>query len=62
MFIKEVMVLMELAPLRQALVRLPGVNGFSTEQQKRLTIAVELMANSFYNIHGQTNFWARCLS
>nr|AUB45106.1 ABA transporter [Camptotheca acuminata] len=45
MFIEEVMELVELAPLRGALVGLPGVNGLSTEQRKRLTIAVELVAN-----------------
>lgn len=45
MFIEEVMELVELTPLRQALVGLPGVNGLSTEQRKRLTIAVELVAN-----------------
>ncbi|MFS7950562.1 putative ABC-type xenobiotic transporter [Helianthus anomalus] len=37
--------LVELNPLRDALVGLPGVNGLSTEQRKRLTIAVELVAN-----------------
>ncbi|XP_044472279.1 pleiotropic drug resistance protein 1-like isoform X2 [Mangifera indica] len=45
MFIKEVMELVELNPIREALVGLPGVNGLSTEQRKRLTIAVELVAN-----------------
>ncbi|XP_020269449.1 ABC transporter G family member 36-like [Asparagus officinalis] len=45
MFIEEVMELVELKPLREALVGLPGVNGLSTEQRKRLTIAVELVAN-----------------
>ncbi|CAK7336270.1 unnamed protein product [Dovyalis caffra] len=45
MFIEEVMELVELNPLRHALVGLPGVNGLSTEQRKRLTIAVELVAN-----------------
>ncbi|CAO2165489.1 unnamed protein product [Urochloa humidicola] len=45
MFIEEVMELVELKPLRNALVGLPGVNGLSTEQRKRLTIAVELVAN-----------------
>ncbi|XP_051137797.1 pleiotropic drug resistance protein 1-like [Andrographis paniculata] len=45
MFIEEVMDLVELTPLRDALVGLPGVNGLSTEQRKRLTIAVELVAN-----------------
>ncbi|KAL9463298.1 hypothetical protein AB3S75_001161 [Citrus x aurantiifolia] len=45
MFIEEVMELVELKPLRQSLVGLPGVSGLSTEQRKRLTIAVELVAN-----------------
>ncbi|KAJ9181423.1 hypothetical protein P3X46_009555 [Hevea brasiliensis] len=45
MFVEEVMELVELNPIRDALVGLPGVNGLSTEQRKRLTIAVELVAN-----------------
>ncbi|XP_027344794.1 pleiotropic drug resistance protein 1-like isoform X3 [Abrus precatorius] len=45
MFVEEVMELVELNPLRNSLVGLPGVNGLSTEQRKRLTIAVELVAN-----------------
>ncbi|KAE8728223.1 Pleiotropic drug resistance protein 3 [Hibiscus syriacus] len=45
MFIDEVMDLVELNPLRQAQVGLPSVNGLSTEHRKRLTIAVELVAN-----------------
>ncbi|KAL1298136.1 hypothetical protein HN51_042543 [Arachis hypogaea] len=45
MFIEEVMDLVELTPLRNSLVGLPGVSGLSTEQRKRLTIAVELVAN-----------------
>ncbi|KAL2544742.1 ABC transporter G family member 40 [Forsythia ovata] len=45
MFVEEVMELVDLTPLREALVGLPGVNGLSTEQRKRLTIAVELVAN-----------------
>ncbi|KAJ8754205.1 hypothetical protein K2173_002105 [Erythroxylum novogranatense] len=44
-FVEEVMELVELNPIRDALVGLPGVNGLSTEQRKRLTIAVELVAN-----------------
>ncbi|KAK9066079.1 hypothetical protein SSX86_015481 [Deinandra increscens subsp. villosa] len=44
-FVDEVMDLVELNPLKDALVGLPGVNGLSTEQRKRLTIAVELVAN-----------------
>ncbi|KAB1221288.1 Pleiotropic drug resistance protein 2 [Morella rubra] len=45
MFVEEVMELVELKPLRNALVGLPGIDGLSTEQRKRLTIAVELVAN-----------------
>ncbi|KDP34703.1 hypothetical protein JCGZ_10908 [Jatropha curcas] len=45
MFVEEVMELVELTPLKNALVGLPGVDGLSTEQRKRLTIAVELVAN-----------------
>ncbi|KAL3645872.1 transcription factor [Castilleja foliolosa] len=44
-FIDEVIELVELNSLSGALVGLPGVNGLSTEQRKRLTIAVELVAN-----------------
>ncbi|XP_059077764.1 pleiotropic drug resistance protein 1 [Cryptomeria japonica] len=44
-FVDEVMELVELNNLRESLVGLPGVNGLSTEQRKRLTIAVELVAN-----------------
>jgi len=39
------MELVELLPLRNALVGLPGSTGLSVEQRKRLTIAVELVAN-----------------
>uniref|UniRef100_A0A0E0M013 ABC transporter domain-containing protein n=1 Tax=Oryza punctata TaxID=4537 RepID=A0A0E0M013_ORYPU len=45
MFIDEVMELIELLPLKDSLVGLPGITGLSTEQRKRLTIAVELIAN-----------------
>ncbi|XP_073135477.1 pleiotropic drug resistance protein 1-like isoform X3 [Henckelia pumila] len=45
MFVENVMELVELTQLREGLVGLPGVNGLSTEQRKRLTIAVELVAN-----------------
>ncbi|KAD5803016.1 hypothetical protein E3N88_14376 [Mikania micrantha] len=44
-FLAEVMELVELNPLKGALVGLPGIDGLSTEQRKRLTIAVELVAN-----------------
>ncbi|XP_019444266.1 PREDICTED: ABC transporter G family member 34-like [Lupinus angustifolius] len=45
MFVEEVMELLELKPIRDTLVGLPVTNGLSTEQRKRLTIAVELVAN-----------------
>jgi ABC-type multidrug transport system ATPase subunit/ABC-type multidrug transport system permease subunit len=45
LFVEEVMELVELNSLRDSLVGLPGVTGLSTEQRKRLTIAVELVAN-----------------
>uniref|UniRef100_A0A803M6Z8 ABC transporter domain-containing protein n=1 Tax=Chenopodium quinoa TaxID=63459 RepID=A0A803M6Z8_CHEQI len=45
MFIEEVMRLVELQPLKDAIVGLPRISGLSTEQRKRLTIAVELVAN-----------------
>ncbi|PON76076.1 ABC-2 type transporter [Parasponia andersonii] len=45
MFVEEVMELIELKSLRKALVGLTGVNGLTTEQRKRLTIVVELVAN-----------------
>eukprot|EP00253_Pinus_taeda_P004241 PITA_04241 len=44
-FVEEVMELVELNSLRDSIVGLPGVTGLSTEQRKRLTIAVELVAN-----------------
>ena len=45
MFIDEVISLVELDNLKDAIVGLPGITGLSTEQRKRLTIAVELVAN-----------------
>ncbi|KAJ0554077.1 putative ABC-type sulfate transporter [Helianthus annuus] len=44
-FVEGVMELVELDVLKDALVGLPGTTGLSTEQRKRLTIAVELVAN-----------------
>ncbi|XP_010273227.1 PREDICTED: ABC transporter G family member 39-like [Nelumbo nucifera] len=44
-FVREVMELVELNNLKDALVGIPGVTGLSMEQRKRLTIAVELVAN-----------------
>ncbi|KAI3885373.1 hypothetical protein MKX03_035896, partial [Papaver bracteatum] len=37
--------LVELHPLSNSLVGMPRVDGLSTEQRKRLTISVELVAN-----------------
>ncbi len=42
---RQVMNLVELTPLRNSLVGVPGSTGLSVEQRKRLTIAVELVAN-----------------
>ena len=39
------MELVELENLRDALVGLPGISELSTEQRKRLTISMELVAN-----------------
>ncbi|KAL2539206.1 ABC transporter G family member 29 [Abeliophyllum distichum] len=44
-FVEEVVDLVELDNLKDAIVGIPGVTGLSTEQRKRLTIAVELVAN-----------------
>ncbi|ESQ32530.1 hypothetical protein EUTSA_v10005611mg [Eutrema salsugineum] len=45
LFIEEVMELIELEPLKEMLVGYVGISGLSTEQRKRMTIAVELVAN-----------------
>ncbi|XP_076904316.1 ABC transporter G family member 35-like [Bidens hawaiensis] len=45
LFVNEVMELVELENIKDAIVGLPAVSGLSTEQRKRLTIAVELVAN-----------------
>jgi ABC-type multidrug transport system ATPase subunit len=44
-FVEEIMEVVELTPIRNSLVGLPGMYGLSVEQRKRLTIAVELVAN-----------------
>uniref|UniRef100_M8BEV0 Pleiotropic drug resistance protein 3 n=1 Tax=Aegilops tauschii TaxID=37682 RepID=M8BEV0_AEGTA len=44
-FVNEVLETIELDEIRDSLVGIPGVNGLSTEQRKRLTIAVELVSN-----------------
>ncbi|XP_073525676.1 uncharacterized protein [Phyllobates terribilis] len=44
-FVEEVLETIELDEIKDALVGIPGVSGLSTEQRKRLTIAVELVSN-----------------
>ncbi|KAI7979754.1 Pleiotropic drug resistance protein 3 [Camellia lanceoleosa] len=44
-FVKEVLETIELDEIKDCLVGMPGVSGLSTEQRKRLTISVELVAN-----------------
>nr|KAJ0185975.1 hypothetical protein LSAT_V11C900475060 [Lactuca sativa] len=44
-FVDELMELVELKPLKDALVGLPGLDGLTIEQQKWLTIVVELVAS-----------------
>ncbi|KAK2077910.1 hypothetical protein QBZ16_003778 [Prototheca wickerhamii] len=44
-FVREIMDLAELGPLRNAFVGTLGESGLSVEQRKRLTLAVELVAN-----------------
>ncbi|XP_038702837.1 pleiotropic drug resistance protein 3-like isoform X2 [Tripterygium wilfordii] len=44
-FVNEVLETIELDGIKDELVGAPGVSGLSTEQRKRLTIAVELVAN-----------------
>ncbi|KAJ6791594.1 pleiotropic drug resistance protein 3-like [Iris pallida] len=44
-FLKEVLQMVELTKIEDTLVGMPGINGLSTEQRKRQTIAVEIVAN-----------------
>ncbi|KAH7832973.1 hypothetical protein Vadar_001925 [Vaccinium darrowii] len=44
-FVREVLDIIELDEIRDCLVGIPGASGLSTEQRKRLTIAMELVAN-----------------
>ena len=41
----EVIGIVELQPVQNKLVGMPKISGLSVEQRKRLTIAVELVAN-----------------
>ncbi|KAF3486599.1 hypothetical protein F2Q69_00056681 [Brassica cretica] len=43
--VREVLETIELEEIKDSIVGLPGVSGLTTEQRKRLTIAVELVAN-----------------
>ncbi|KAL1827281.1 hypothetical protein ACET3Z_005693 [Daucus carota] len=44
-FVVEVLQMIELEDIKDALVGVPGVSGLTNEQRKRLTIAVELVSN-----------------
>ncbi|GJR35816.1 pleiotropic drug resistance protein 3-like protein isoform X1 [Tanacetum coccineum] len=44
-FVEEILETVELYSIKDALVGIPGVIGLSTEQHKRLTIAMEVVAN-----------------
>ncbi|WZZ49066.1 hypothetical protein YC2023_049173 [Brassica napus] len=44
-FVKQVLETIELEEIKDALVGVEGESGLSTEQRKRLTVAVELVAN-----------------
>ncbi|VVB11045.1 unnamed protein product [Arabis nemorensis] len=44
-FVKQVLETIELEEIKDAMVGIAGVSGLSTEQRKRLTVAVELVAN-----------------
>ncbi|MFS7986455.1 putative ABC-type sulfate transporter [Helianthus anomalus] len=44
-FVEEILETVELYAIKDSLVGIPGVSGLSTEQRKRLTIAVEVVAN-----------------
>ncbi|KAM0040473.1 putative ABC-type xenobiotic transporter [Helianthus debilis subsp. tardiflorus] len=44
-FVEEILETVELYAIKDALVGIPGVSGLSTEQRKRLTVAVEVVAN-----------------
>ena len=44
-FVNEVLHTIELDGIKDSLVGLPNISGLSTEQRKRLTIAIELVAN-----------------
>ncbi|XP_061986018.1 pleiotropic drug resistance protein 3-like [Populus nigra] len=44
-FVNEVLETIELDGIKDSLVGIPGISGLSTEQRKRLTIAVELVSN-----------------
>ncbi|MFS7983179.1 putative ABC-type xenobiotic transporter [Helianthus anomalus] len=44
-FVKEILEIVEIYAITDSLVGIPGVSGLSTEQRKRLPVAVEVVAN-----------------
>ena len=44
-FVKQVLETIEMEEIKDAMVGVAGQSGLSTEQRKRLTVAVELVAN-----------------
>ena len=44
-FVNQVLETIELDEIKDSLVGIPGISGLSIEQRKRLTVAVELVAN-----------------
>lgn len=44
-FVNQVLETIELDEIKDSLVGIPGISGLSFEQRKRLTVAVELVAN-----------------
>ena len=44
-YVDEVIGIVELQPVQNKMVGMPKISGLSVEQRKRLTIAVELVAN-----------------
>ena len=57
MFIEEVISLVELTDLKNAMVGIPGATGLSAEQRKRLTIAVELVVSASIIFMEQPPAW-----